>query len=44
MMKTFQSLSFALVCFATQVLGEVDEQWQLAWESDRALILQRRID
>lgn len=30
--------------FATQALGDVDEQWQLAWESDRALILQRRID
>lgn len=30
--------------FATQALGDVDQQWQLAWESDRALILQRRID
>ncbi|MFI4876380.1 MAG: hypothetical protein ACIALR_13605 [Blastopirellula sp. JB062] len=30
--------------FAIQAVGEVDAQWSLAWENDRALILQRRID
>ncbi|WP_230223077.1 hypothetical protein [Blastopirellula sediminis] len=29
--------------FATQVVGDLNAEWELAWESDRALIVQRRI-